>query len=93
MVLRVIKSCCGTMDYYAAANKRSLNMKDCCNQEIVPIRKKLSIHRNRHPSTDGTDWGWIEGCDKNICWANNHSFNHQKAAEFVERHNKAVEAD
>ena len=62
-------------------------MKDCCGQEIEPIRDKLSIHTNRHPSTDGSSWGWIEGCSRNICWADNKAFNREKAAEFVSRYN------
>jgi hypothetical protein len=39
-------------------------MKDCCGQEIEPIKDRLSIHTNRHPSTSGYSWGWIEGCSK-----------------------------
>ena len=68
-------------------------MEDCCYQEIVPIPgRKLSVHTNRHLSTDGTAWGWIEGCDKNICWANNHSFNHEQAAKFVKEYNQSLES-
>jgi hypothetical protein len=62
-------------------------MKDCWDQEIVPISKKLSIHRNRHTNCDGTSWGWIEGCDKNICWSNNDDFNIEKARKFVNEYN------
>lgn len=60
-------------------------MKDCCGQEIVPIRE-MSIHTNRHPSTDGTDWGWIDGCTVNICWANNHSFNRAAAVKYIKEY-------
>lgn len=62
-------------------------MKDCCNNNIVPTQKTLTVHINRHPNTDGTAWGWIEGCDKNICWSNNKTFNYDKATEFVSSHN------
>lgn len=63
-------------------------MKDCCRQEIVPCASKLSVHTNRHTSTDGTLWGWIEGCTSNICWANNTSFNETVARRFVKEYNE-----
>lgn len=64
-------------------------MKDCCGHDIVPIQKTLTIHTNRHPNSDGTSWGWIEGCDGrfNICWSDNKFFNYDKASEFVSSHN------
>lgn len=66
-------------------------MEDCCHQEIIPIPgRKLSIHTNRHPSIDGTAWGWIDGCDKNICWANNHRFNYERATKFVKEYNQSL---
>jgi len=64
-------------------------MKDCCGQEIVPTRK-MSIHTNRHSSTDGTDWGWIDGCTTNICWADNTSFNRVAAAKFIREYEAAA---
>lgn len=69
-------------------------MKDCCNQEIIPIPgKKLSIHTNRHTSTAGNSWGWIEGCTLNICWSNdNNKFNHKAAGEFVREYNNRMQA-
>ena len=65
---------------------------DCCNQEIIPVSKtvKLSVHTNRHPNCDRTDWGWIEGCTKNICWSDNKKFNKEAAYELVSRWNKMV---
>ena len=69
-------------------------MKDCCNQEIIPIPgRKLEIHTNVHPSTDGTSWGWIEGCTLNICWANNRSFNREKAGKFIAEYKQSLETD
>ena len=62
-------------------------MKDCCNQEIIPIKDKLEIHTNRHPNTDGTSWGWIDGCSANICWSDNKRFNHKEALKFVHDYN------
>ena len=68
-------------------------MKDCCGQEIVPNRKKLSIHTNVHPNTDGSSWGWIEGCTLNICWSNDNAFNYEKASEFVKQWNEKAERE
>ena len=63
-------------------------MKDCSNQEITPVKKELSIHTNRHPNTDGTSWGWIEGCDKNIVWSDDSkTFNYKIASKFVKDYN------
>jgi len=66
-------------------------MKDCSGQEIVPIKKVLSMHQNRHPNCDGTAWGWIEGCDKNICWSDNEPFNRKAAGTFVKRYHEMQE--
>lgn len=60
---------------------------DCCQQKIVPIREKLTMKTNRHPNIDGTSWGWIDGCDRNICWSNNKSFNSKAASELVNKWN------
>lgn len=58
--------------------------KDASGQEIIAIADKLKLKTNRHLNTDGTEWGWIEGCSKNICWSNNTSkFNRDKAAKLV----------
>jgi len=62
-------------------------MNDCCYQKIVPIKKKLTLPTNRHPNCDGTSWGWIEGCSRNICWSNSHVFNFKEAQKFVEEYN------
>jgi len=62
-------------------------MRDCSNQIIKPITKRLEIHTNKHPNCDGTSWGWIDGCDKNIVWSNNKEFNYKKASEFVKGYN------
>lgn len=65
-------------------------MRDCCNQEIEPIPgRELEMHTNRHTNTDGTSWGWIDGCTKNICWSNNSGFNSTKAGKFVKEYNES----
>lgn len=67
-------------------------MKDCCNHEIIPIPgRKLSIHTNRHPNYDGTSWGCIEGCTKNICWSNDSEFDQQRARDFVDQYNQSLD--
>lgn len=64
--------------------------KDCCNHEIVPIRSALSLHTNRHRNVGGSKWGWIEGCDRNICWSNNKPFDYKAAREYVEAYNQKL---
>ena len=63
--------------------------KDCSGKEIIPIAKKLKVKTNRHPNTDGTEWGWIEGCTKNIVWSNNpySKFNQSDALNLVSSFN------
>jgi hypothetical protein len=62
--------------------------KDCCGQDIIPIKgKKLSQHTNRHTNTNGSLWGWIDGCTLNICWSNNKSFNSVAASNIVKEYN------
>lgn len=59
--------------------------RDSSGQEIIPINENitLSVHTNRHPNTDGTAWGWVEGCTLNICWSNNSKFTRDKARKIV----------
>jgi hypothetical protein len=52
------------------------------------MAKKLTVETNRHPNCDGSSWGWIEGCSKNICWSNNKKFNKEKAIQLVKRYNR-----
>jgi hypothetical protein len=62
--------------------------KDASNQDIIPIRSRLTVKTNAHPNCDGTRWGWIEGCSKNIVWSNENSkFNKDKADELVSQYN------
>jgi hypothetical protein len=68
-------------------------MKDASNQEIVPNSKHLSVHTNRHPNCDGTLWGWIDGCYKNIVWANNKSFDKAAADALVTQYNALFGGD
>ena len=67
--------------------------KDCSGQPITPINNdvELRIFKNRHPNTDGTSWGWIEGCTLHVCWSNNSNFNHVKARKLVNDWNNRKE--
>lgn len=61
---------------------------DCCGQPIIPMLDKLSKHTNRHPTTLGNAWGWIDGCSLNICWSNDDNrFNSKMASALVEAYN------
>ena len=62
--------------------------KDCCGQNIVPNRDKISVHTNRHTETSGEAWGWIEGCTLNICWSDKKDFNKERASALVNAWNR-----
>lgn len=59
--------------------------KDSSGQPIIPINNNVTLKdfTNRHHNSDGTSWGWIDGCTLNICWSNNSNFNHVKARKLV----------
>jgi hypothetical protein len=65
---------------------------DCSGQEIIPINENvtLEVHTNRHPNTNGTAWGWIDGCTLNICWSDDKKFTREKATELVNNWNRRV---
>jgi hypothetical protein len=67
---------------------------DSCGQKIIPKNKDvtLRIFKNRHPNTDGTAWGWIEGCTLNICWSDNSNFTRDKARGLVNDWNRRLES-
>ena len=49
------------------------------------------VRTNRHPNTDGSSWGWIDGAPGNVCWSNNEPFNRSRAGEVVAEHNAWLE--
>src|SRR5688500_10258470 len=49
------------------------------------------VATNRHPSADGTAWGWIDGAPGNVCWSDNKRFNRAAAGEMVKAHNQWLE--
>lgn len=47
------------------------------------------VKTNRHTSTAGNDWGWIDGAPSNLCWSNdNTTFNYKAACEIARLHNQ-----
>ena len=62
--------------------------RDCCGKEIIPLLgKKLEVRTNRHTTTDGYLWGWIEGTTANTVWGDDHKFNHAAAVTLVRDYN------
>lgn len=63
--------------------------KDTSGQDIIAASDKLELKTNRHPNTDGSQWGWIEGCTLNICWSDDtNKFNRDKAEKLVSDYNR-----
>src|SRR5690606_36938692 len=50
-----------------------------------------SVKTNRHTSTCGREWGWIEGPLENVCWGPN-SLARADASEIARIHNEWLEA-
>lgn len=50
------------------------------------------VKKNRHPNTDGSSWGWIDGAPGNVCWSNSDTFNSSAAYEAVKRQRDWLEA-
>ena len=67
--------------------------RDCCGKEIIPLLgKKLEVRTNRHTTTDGYLWGWIEGTTANTVWGDDHKFNHAAAVTLVRDYNAEFSA-
>ncbi len=49
------------------------------------------VATNRHPTTGGRSWGWIEGAPGNVCWSNDERFDEKAAGEAVNLHNDWLE--
>ena len=73
----------------ASSEKQQIAIgRDCCGKEIIPILgKKLEVRTNRHTTTDGYLWGWIEGTTANTVWGDDHKFNHAAAVTLVRDYN------
>jgi hypothetical protein len=49
---------------------------------------KWEVKTNRHPTTSGYSWGWIEG-SPNLCWSNDRLVqNEADAHRLVAKHNR-----
>lgn len=65
---------------------------NCEGREVPHNTVPWRIATNRHPNTDGTSWGWIDGAPGNVCWSNSSSaFNREKAGKVVVEHNRWLE--
>lgn len=56
--------------------------------------RKWEMRTNRHPTTGGRAWGWIEGVPHQVCWSNDRGdggFNSAAAGEMVAAHNQWLE--
>lgn len=60
--------------------------------ETPAERRLMEVLRNRHPNTDGTSWGWIEGDPQRRCWSNHYgsSFTFDDAVRVAREHNAAL---
>lgn len=50
--------------------------------------RKWIVCTNRHPNTDGTPWGWIEGAPGNVTWSGSSKHAHA----VVDAHNAWIDA-
>ncbi len=53
--------------------------------------KPWSVRTNRHPTTSGYSWGWVEGAPGNVCWSNDSAFNSAAASRLAVEHNQWLE--
>lgn len=66
---------------------------DCCGKKIIPEADQLTVYTNKHPNTNGSLWGWIEGCTSNVCWSNDSPFDEKAAREYVSSYNTLKNED
>ncbi len=52
--------------------------------------RRWEVKTNRHPTTSGFRWGWIEGCPGEPCWSNEYGkpFNEKDACDVANIHNQ-----
>lgn len=74
--------CCTSLGYSYSLGK------DCEGHEIIPLpNHKLVVKTNRHPTTDGFLWGWIEGTTRNTVWGDDSKFNKTAAEKLAREYN------
>lgn len=64
----------------------------CGKRDIPHNTAPWRVAKNRHPNTDGTEWGWIEGAPEGVFWSDNGAFTSEKAGRVVAEHNRWLEA-
>lgn len=65
---------------------------NCGGKEVPHNTVPWRVATNRHPNTDGTAWGWIDGAPGHVCWTNESTkFNREKAGAVVAEHNRWLE--
>lgn len=63
----------------------------CGSTDVPHNNQRWRTCTNRHPNTNGTSWGWIEGAPGNVCWSNDKSFDQAAAGECCRLHNEWLE--
>lgn len=64
----------------------------CGTKDVPHNTVKWESLRNRHSTTRGNDWGWIEGAPGNVCWSDdNQSFTSADAERVCREHNEWLE--
>ena len=62
--------------------------KDCVGHEIIPLPgRELVVKTNRHTTTSGYLWGWIEGTTRNTVWRDDCRFNKEAAQKLAREYN------
>ncbi len=64
----------------------------CGSQDVQHNNVRWRVCTNRHTTTAGRAWGWIEGAPGDVCWSNdNESFNEAAAGRAAHEHNEWLE--
>lgn len=66
----------------------------CHGKTFVHTTGQWRVACNRHTSTSGNSWGWIEGPNANVTWSNDYGsgFTSEDAGEAVRIHNNWLNA-
>lgn len=56
-------------------------------RSFVHNDRKWTVCTNRHPTTCGRAWGWIEGPSSDLTWGNDGRFDSKAANDVVKAHN------
>lgn len=66
---------------------------NCGGAEVEHNSQAWQTMTNRHPTTRGRAWGWIEGAPGNVCWSNDpgSKFTSADARRVTTEHNTWLE--